>query len=401
MTPYGYEDFWTNGYRSINVSYYKCDIDTDQTFYNQKITRIYGQHSKTGHSDADVKLISNYEYHALQTFSSVFCQKFPNLEVISITNAILESIDSLSNCKNLNYLILDANQIQELPETMLIENSKLIFFWIYENQLTTLPENLFLNQKELEQLDLSDNLINFLPSNIFRPLVKLDVLCLHKNKLESINPGWFVNLQNLKWLRLDRNQIVEIPSKCFASLINLKRLSLNENRIKALNSDDFDGLRTLELVDLHSNDISDLPVDVFAPLICLYGLDLGGNKLTTIHSDSFGMNYELIRVNLQENRINAIEPKFIENTEVSTLNMTNNICSESLFTTRNEIIPFLTKCFDNYQPRIQPQTKTTTILTTKQPTTQTTKQIIQCGKSKSGLGNIIGGTQINSGDYPW
>jgi len=102
-----------------------------------------------------------------------------------------------------------------------------------------------------------------------------------------------VSLQNLKVLSLNGNQVVEIPSKSFASLRSLEELWLNNN------------------------------------------------KLTTIHSDSFGVHNKLTTVWLENNKINAIDERFIDNTALSTLNMTNNICSQQLTKTRSEIKPNL------------------------------------------------------------
>jgi len=233
---YNYHDFWTDSYRSKDATFYSCYLNIGNSNYNEKLTRIDVQHG-TGYTDAHVKYISNH-VDKLKTFSSIFCQKFPNIELFQIANAELESIDedSLSNCKNLNRLLLDGNKIREIPGNLLIRNLKLTYLWIYNNQLTTLPENLFLNQKELVELYLQQNQINFLPNHIFRPLVKLEVLNLDNNRLQAINPGWFVNLQNLKQLVMAENQISEIPLKCFASLRNLEKLWINNNKLTIIHS---------------------------------------------------------------------------------------------------------------------------------------------------------------------
>jgi len=362
---------------------YQCSLDLRQANYNQQLTRIDGQHG-TGHTDADVKRIENYKNHKLKTFSSIFCQKFPNLEIISIYDAELESIDedSLSNCKNLNKLYLTGNKIRELPENLLIENSKLTLLWAYDNQLTTLPENLFKNQKEIDDLIFNNNQINSLPSKIFHPLSKLKKLLFYNNKLQSINPEWFVNLQNLNWLGIYENPISEIPSKCFAPLRNLEILFLDLNKIKTLNSDSFDGLQNVHLLKLGNNEISDLPVGVFAPLKNLQELSLYKNKLTAIHADSFGIHNKLTRIDLHNNNINEIDEKVIDNAAVTTLNMDNNICSQSLSQSKAEIKNNLKICFARYQPR----------------SVQTPSS---CGQSRLPQGTIIGGTHIKPNSYPW
>jgi len=398
---YSYKYHSITGYKITNASYYKCNLDTRQANYDEKLTTIDGQH-ETEHTDADVKWIQNYLDNKLKKISSFFCQKFPNLKVIYLSDAKLKSIDedSLINCKNLEHLLLFGNQIRELPKTLLLRNSMVTLLRVDDNQLTTLPENFFVNQKELEILDLTKNQISFLQSNIFRPLVKLEVLYLSNNKLQSLNTEWFVNLHNLKWLGLHKNQISEIPSKCFASLKHLKNLWLYENMIKALSPDSFDGLHNLQILSLYSNEISDLPVGIFIILKSLTRLDLNNNKLTTIHSDSFGIHNQLADVYLHDNKINTIDEKVIDNTAVSTLSMRNNICTQLDSVTRSQIKPNLKKCFDNYRPRLQPQPQANHPFSPFRNQFSTSNQNI-CGKSSTGQGNIIGGSFISRGSFPW
>jgi len=104
---YKYNYFWITGYKNTIASYYKCNLDTRQANYGEKLTTIDGQH-ETGHTDADVEWIGNYKNQKLKSFSTIFCQKFPNLEMIQINDAELESIDedSLSNCKKFEIFVL-------------------------------------------------------------------------------------------------------------------------------------------------------------------------------------------------------------------------------------------------------------------------------------------------------
>ncbi|KAL7013231.1 hypothetical protein ACKWTF_015279 [Chironomus riparius] len=376
-------NFWMTSYQIMNDSGYTCSLITRELSFFQKLSRF--RNHKAGHNDADVKWIINYKESKMKTFSSSICHKFPNLEIIDIGGAEMESIDddALSNCKNLNFLMLNGNEIREVPEYLLTRNSKLIYFWINNNQLTTLPENVFINKKELVELLLNNNQINFIPSSIFRQLVKLVMLNLDNNELQSINPEWFVGLQNLKLLSLNRNQIVEIPSKCFAALKNLEKLFIYGNRIKTLKTDNFGGLQNLQILSLHNNELSDLPVGVFTQLSNLQDLSLNSNKLTIIHSDSFDVYSHLTAVDLEDNKINAIDPKVIDNTAVSALKMTNNSCCQLDTETKKEIKANLKKCFNNYQPR------------------HYQANAESCGKGVKVQGTIIGGIEVKRGMYPW
>lgn len=178
-------------------------------------------------------------------------------------------------------------------------------------------------------------------------------------------------------------------------------------------------------LDFGINRITDLPASVFTSLKNLRVLLLYINKLTTINSNSFGFNNQLNEVYLQSNNINAIDPKFIDNTAVSYLNMNDNICCQSEIELRSEIKKYLIKCFENFQPHSQPQQQFLPIPPvpslglksppklqiqqqsqnvssfTNQLTTPRQVHKIHCGQQVTGHGNIIGGAHVNRGDFPW
>ena len=101
------------------------------------------------------------------------------------------------------------------------------------------------------------------------------------------------------------------------------------------------------------NKIKDLPKNVFAHLINLRQLHLDDNQLTTIHSDSFGIHRNLQDIDFENNKINAIDEQFIDNTAVGgvLIGMEGNICTNEVIDARNIMKEKLNNCFKNYQPR--------------------------------------------------
>ncbi|XP_070489969.1 uncharacterized protein [Chironomus tepperi] len=399
---YSYNNHLTYSYKVINDTYYDCYLDTTHETHDVTVTQIVGQHL-TGFGDADVKWLGKYHSNnKLKTFSSIFCQKFKNIETIELDDVKLESIDvnSLLNCQNLKKLSLNYNKIDEISNNLLIKNSNLTNLMIKFNKLTTLPENVFKSQENLELLYLDNNQISSIPSNIFDPLVKLEVLGLSSNMIQSLNPDWFRHLNHLKQLKLYENQITKISSKCFKFLKKLENLWIFDNKIMILSPDSFDGLQNLQLLNLRNNDIADLPADVFTSLTNLQELNLGGNKLTTIHSDSFSHVNHIKELNLQYNRINAIDKMFIDNSDLSIVDMTGNICSRMLAITWSEAILNLRDCFDNYKPRRLTQTNNDFIFPLFRSLNLTTSSN-SCGKAITGVGNIVGGMHIPRGSFPW
>jgi len=93
------------------ASYYTCYLRLREANYDEKLTRIDGQH-EAGRTDADVDRIETYRDSNPKTFSSIFCQKFPNLKSIKMLNTFMQSIDddSLKNCKNLDNAEFSGNR---------------------------------------------------------------------------------------------------------------------------------------------------------------------------------------------------------------------------------------------------------------------------------------------------
>ncbi|XP_070493066.1 uncharacterized protein [Chironomus tepperi] len=383
--------FWNHGIKTA-INFYACDLKITPADINAQIKDINGQHVD-GHDDSKVKFLELLADKKVKNLTSVICRKFSNLAAVRIAFTNLEHLDenSMENCENLENFDIDNCKIREFPENLLTKNSKLVRIWMHKNRLTTVPENSFRHQTELTHLELQENQIKFLPSNIFKSLKKLETLMLNDNKLLSIDPEWFKNLQNLRWIRLENNKITELPSKAFITMYSLEKLWLNGNAIDTLHADNFYGIYNLQNLNLKNNQISELPVGIFSQLKGLLGLNLAGNKLTTIHSDSFSNHWLLTKIWLQDNKINSIDEKFMKQSPVSYLNMTNNICCPLELQARNVAQLELRKCFDNYEPRISKP----------QNTSLSQKNAESCGKQVTGYGNIIGGMHTKRGDFPW
>lgn len=76
-----------------------------------------------------------------------------------------------------------------------------------DNQLTSLPENLFLGLTHLDGIGLRNNRLTSLPANIFQGLVNLKSLYLSGNQLTTLPEHIFDGLNNLRILDLSRNQL--------------------------------------------------------------------------------------------------------------------------------------------------------------------------------------------------
>lgn len=298
-------------YKSSEISYhitsledYTCELVFEDTNDPQTITNLEGDH-EDDKDDENVKIFKTSSSAEITKFSSVFCDKFSNLEGIVIEDVQIEELDddSLQQCTQLKLIKLSNNKIREIPRDFLSENTVLIELEISLNEITTLNEHTFDMQEDLKKLDLSNN------------------------------------------------QITSLPSFIFDSLVNLEKLNLNGNQIMNLDPRSFFYLRKLNKLSLNSNKISNLPKNVFINLNLLMLLELNSNNLKTIHSDSFGNRRKLTTVYLNSNKIRSIDKRFIAESSIITLEMSRSICFNDVINRRNMIFPLLKKCFDDYKIR--------------------------------------------------
>ncbi|CAH2005152.1 unnamed protein product [Acanthoscelides obtectus] len=127
---------------------------------------------------------------------------------------------------------------------------------LVEDRLQNAPQDIFSNSSRLRTLDLSRNEIATIESNSFRTLRTLEVLNLSANGLTSLSDCAFSGLESLRSLDLSRNVLKQMDDKAFRSLVNLQTLSLSDNRLKSLNSVLFSSLVMLQQLDVSWNRLS-------------------------------------------------------------------------------------------------------------------------------------------------
>ncbi|KAJ9596478.1 hypothetical protein L9F63_012517 [Diploptera punctata] len=104
-------------------------------------------------------------------------------------------------------------------------------------------------------------------------------LDLSENNITHLPQDVFVRLPTLQKLNLSRNHISTIEDGAFSNLTSLKRLDLSGNRLKSLTSNTFMGLESLEKLVLGQNLISRIKEGTFEELVSLKQLDVSGNPL--------------------------------------------------------------------------------------------------------------------------
>ena len=154
------------------------------------------------------------------------------------------------------------------------------------NQLTVIPDALFIYLTNLEGLFISHNNISSIPKNSFATLTKLKDLTLNNNKITYLPSTLFENQYNLINLNIGSNQLNALPSNLFSKLSSIENIEANRNQIVILPSGLFDNNSALKFVDLSSNQITTIRCKLFH--ISSYSIYLNKNRLTSLDKAIFG-----------------------------------------------------------------------------------------------------------------
>ena len=193
-----------------------------------------------------------------------------------------EVFAGLSSLWSLN---LGSNQLGTLPAKV-FDGLSLRSLGLDSNNLTSLPPGIFAGLSLLETLHLERNSLEALQPGVFA-LLSLETLHLEENQLASLLPGTFAGLSSLKTLRLGRNQLEALQPGVFAPLLSLEGLGLEENQLASLPPGVFAGHLSLTQLYLFNNQLMTLRRGVFADLSALQVLDLSCNPFTELPADIF------------------------------------------------------------------------------------------------------------------
>lgn len=232
--------------------------------------------------------------------------------------------NTFQNTKNLERLDLSQNNIWSLPENLFCSLNGLIFLNVSENRLQDINDLGFREkiQKEteirnfepkclldLESLDVSYNHFVLLPPNGFGTLKRLRNLKIHSNEISMLADKALGGLKNLQIIDLSSNKIVALSSELFKDPANsIQEIYLQNNSISVLSPGLFANLEQLQALDLSTNQLTSTWIDrkTFSGLIRLVLLNLSNNKITKLESEIFSDLYTLQILNLRYNQLEII-----------------------------------------------------------------------------------------------
>ncbi|XP_015111727.1 slit homolog 2 protein [Diachasma alloeum] len=211
----------------------------------------------------------------------------------------------LANDSDLKILDLSSNQLSELPANAFRTLTGLVHLRLRNNIIDTVNEDAFAGLEALENLDVSDNRLTQLPDATLTHLSSLQTLNLSGNQLKILGARWFEALGRLRELDVSRNGLTKAASGALQPLPGLSVLRLAENPLMERDVSLLLGTgRRLETVDASRTGLLRVPA---ALTRSVRALRLAGNKLTCIRDGDFD-GYPLLKIlDLSDNLLNVVE----------------------------------------------------------------------------------------------
>jgi Leucine-rich repeat (LRR) protein len=265
------------------------------TCENNGVTKIYLVNNLLKGSIPDFSGLSNLQWLILDSNQLTTVPDFsalPSLQELSIGGSQLTTVPDFSALPNLQTLDLWGNQLTTVPDFSALPNLQTLE--LDENQLTTVPD--FSALPSLQVLKLRGNELTTVPN--FSALPNLQKLSLWENQLTTVSD--FSAMPNLQTLELSGNQLTTVPD--FSALPNLQELYIGSNQLTTV--PDFSALPNLQGLNLGSNQLTTVPD--FSAMPNLQKLGLGGNQLTV---PDFSALPNLQELYLWENQLTTV-PNF-------------------------------------------------------------------------------------------
>ncbi|XP_070557532.1 leucine-rich repeat-containing protein 4-like isoform X2 [Ptychodera flava] len=185
------------------------------------------------------------------------------------------------NVARLEYLDLSSSNIQYLAAGAFDRLSNVRVIDLSKNSIDSVTHALD-GLNSLENLNLAENQLETLPNDVFNSLSSLQVLTLNGNRISTITPSTFDPTPQLRKLYLSNNQLTDLKEHMFKNLVNLVQLELDWNEISTIPALVFESLHSLESLYLNYMSISTITDAAFNGLANLLTLSLSGNRLNSL-----------------------------------------------------------------------------------------------------------------------
>lgn len=251
---------------------------------------------------------------------------FP-LETIDVRETSLQRLrkHDFVDAPQLTRFLASENNISSIPANLFRFAPRIDSVYLSSNSITEINPQAF-NATKITFLQLSLNRLTRVSKLLIESLTNLESLYLDGNNISEIEPGAFSQPKRLDALQLGDNKLEELTSNMFSGLWRAYRLELSSNNIKRIETNSFDGLRGLLTLDLSSNYIDNESIQphAFNGLSKVYKLHLNDNKITKLSNGMFEDLPGLQYLELRNNQISSIDSLAFNNPELHDLDLSFN-----------------------------------------------------------------------------
>ncbi|ULU10395.1 hypothetical protein L3Y34_014590 [Caenorhabditis briggsae] len=241
--------------------------------------------------------------------------RFAQLRVLRLINCQIPAMSRSIRLPSLEVLDLRSNNIEHATMSNFGGMPKLRVLDLSSNHLNILPTGVFTYLRQLRSLSLSNNTISDLSTNLLRGLNSLRVLRLDRNPIpiEQIN-DLFTDISQLDELYLNHCNLSSISLLALDRIPQLRQLGIGGNDLKHVPSKEMRSLSQLSVLDLSYNSIQEIP----ACALCntnVSKLDLSNNLLgiakgSQFNEDAF-RNIPLRHLDLSFNHLDEFDSKWL------------------------------------------------------------------------------------------
>ncbi|XP_017314211.1 malignant fibrous histiocytoma-amplified sequence 1 isoform X1 [Ictalurus punctatus] len=163
----------------------------------------------------------------LKLLPSDLLQNGQDVDKVDLQKNRLKNVTGISQLSNLTELNLCRNELTEFPQEF-SKLQQLVTLYMNQNNIKSIPDNIFPSLKKLKFLKMSTNKLRQLPSDMNR-CENLIYLNLSNNCLRDVQP--LVGLGQLQELYVENNRLTELPHALFQSQ-NLEKFKANRNPLR-------------------------------------------------------------------------------------------------------------------------------------------------------------------------
>eukprot|EP00095_Tigriopus_kingsejongensis_P005757 snap_masked-scaffold28_size608977-processed-gene-5.4 protein:Tk05757 transcript:snap_masked-scaffold28_size608977-processed-gene-5.4-mRNA-1 annotation:"slit homolog 2 protein" len=251
--------------------------------------------------------------------------RLPNLPLPSLRSLVLSHNELgsklpgrvFSKLPSLSHLLLDFNAIEELPESLFVNSSRITVLDLSHNRLATMPPAIN-SLKSLQSFAISHNHLKNLSRLQLPGLWRLQA---SGNRLGNVTALQLVGLPALQVLDLSQNRIKDIEKSAFDGNQPLQALRLDDNKLTRVEGL-FRNLPNLTWLNVSANEIS--VFDYAMVPTTLQWLDIHQNQLRSLENYfSLEAQAQLTHLDASFNQIQQIGPQNVPN-GVETLLLNDN-----------------------------------------------------------------------------